>query len=84
MVVLRVVRWGCLWFLFGEYIKEFVIFRGNWFLACSGCLFDFVDYYLAYLPWVCFADFPVLFFFCWCFLVVLFCGFSFWDCVGSW
>jgi len=83
MMVLREVRWGCRWFLFREYIKEFMIFGGNWFLARPGGLFDFVDYCLAYLLWVCFADFPVLFV-CRCFLIVLLCGFFFWDCVGSW
>jgi len=36
--------------LFGEYVEEFVVFRGNWVFARPGGFFDFVDYCLAVTP----------------------------------
>jgi len=60
-----------------------VIFRWNWIFARFGGFLDFVDYGLTYFPWVHFADHPIFFFFR-CFPVILFGGFFFRNCVGSW
>ena len=77
-MVLGAVGQRCCRLFFGEYFEKFVIFQQDWiFVGLCGFL-DFVDYSLAYFPWVCFADLPISR----CFSVVLLRSLFFWDCVG--
>jgi len=77
-MVLGAVGWRCCRLFFGEYFEKFVIFRWDLIFVGLGGFLDFVDYSLAYFPWVCFADLQIF----GCFSVVLLRGLFFQDCVG--
>ena len=79
-MVLGAVGRRCCRLFCGEYFEKFVIFGWNWISVGLGGVLDFVDYGLAYFPWVCFADLPIFR----CFSVVLLRGLFFQDCVGFW
>ena len=77
-MVLGAVGRRCCRLFFGEYFEKFMIFHWDWICVGVGDFLDFVDYSLAYFPWVCFADLPIF----GCFSVVLLHGLFFWDCVS--